>query len=134
VEESLTKAGFPQPTQVSKYADVMRLHTLYAEVETQPAWKDYMARVQHLRASITSELLLGTLDKFGNSRDSEKRAVLDSINRLLAFPPAIHRQYEDLTKRKEQQEEKAAKRSGIHSGDMLQTETYETPGLTARNQ
>jgi hypothetical protein len=87
-----------------------------------------------MRSSVTSELLAGTLDKFGNSRDSEKRAVLLYLDRLIAFPAHVHRQYTDLTKRKEQQEEKLKRKTGIHGEDMLTSNVAESPGLTARHR
>lgn len=127
----MTKAGFPLPIQVSKYADVARLHVLYTEIKKHAAWGDLMARVQRMRADIASELLTGTMDKFGNSRDSEKRAVLVSLDRILAFAPAVHRQYEQLTKKKEEQEEKLKRKSGIHGEDVLQGTSSESPGITA---
>ncbi len=65
------------------------------------------------------ELLDGTLDKFGNTRDNEKRAVLVALDRLLAFVPAVHRQFETLDAKKKEQEDKLKERTGIHGDDVL---------------
>ena len=84
-----------------------------------------------MRSDITSELLHGTLDKFGNSRDGEKRAVLVTLERILSLAPAIHRQYNDLHERKVKQEKRLQQKTGIHDQDMLGNRVTELPGLTA---
>jgi hypothetical protein len=133
LEELLTEAGLPSPTQVSNYEDVARLHGLYGALGSQPAWTDYVARMRRVRADLTSDLLHGKLDKFGNSRDNEKRAALHVIDRLLAFPIVLNKQFDELHEKKLKQEERAKVKTGIHGNDVLST-TGESrhPGLVAR--
>jgi hypothetical protein len=73
------------------------------------------------------------LDKFGNSRDNEKRAALHVIDRLLAFPIVLNKQFDELHEKKLKQEERAKVKTGIHGNDVLST-TGESrhPGLVAR--
>ena len=91
-----------------------------------------MARVSKMRTDTASELVAGTLDKFGNSRDAEKRAVLVTLDRILIFSKVVHRQYEDLTKKKEAQERKLNEKGSIHGMDMVSSNIAESPGMTAR--
>lgn len=126
--ESLTRAIFPQLTQASKYNDVAHLHSIYTEVARQAAWLDFRARVFKMRTDIVAQLLAGTRDKFGQVRDDEKRAVLHVLDRLLAFPDMVSRQYDDLTKRKDELERKH-RRTSIHSEDVLNMTYEESPGV-----
>lgn len=90
-----------------------------------------MARVSKMRTDTTSELVSGTLDKFGNSRDGEKRAVLVTLDRILIFSKVVHKQYNELTKKKEEQERKAKVKGGIHGPDVLRQSSPFAPGVTA---
>jgi hypothetical protein len=74
-----------------------------------------------MREDISNELLLGSVDKFGQPRDAEKRAVLMYVNRMLSFVPSINRQYDELSKRKEQQEDRAQRKEEIHGTDVIST-------------
>lgn len=78
-----------------------------------------MARVQRMRSDITSELLRGSVDKFGKVRDAEKRAVLITLDRLCAFIPTIKGQYEQLRAKMLDQERKMEQRTGIHGQDAV---------------
>jgi len=75
--------------------------------------------MQRVRKDLVAELLNGAVDKFGNSRDNEKRAALHVIERLLAFPAILNRQYEDLHDKKLKQEDRAQRTTGIHGEDVL---------------
>lgn len=132
MEESLAAVGCHPPTQVSKYSDVARLHAIYSEVEAHPAWKDLMARMHKMRTDIASELLAGTLDKFGNSRDAEKRAVLTSLDRIATFSRSVHTQFEELEKQRKKQEDRLEHKTGIHDRDVLSNRAAETPGTKAQ--
>lgn len=92
-----------------------------------------MARLCRVRTDLTSELLNGVLDKFGNSRDNEKRAALHVIDRVIAFPIALTKQFEDLHAKKLKMEKQAQQKTGIHGEDVL-TMTGESghPGVRAR--
>ena len=103
------------------------MHAIYLEMEKTAAWRDFMARVLRMRDDTTSELLCGTVDKFGNSRDSEKRAVLHCLNRLIIFTSAIHKQYDEFLKKKENIEKKAKRHDSIHGDDMLGVRFEESP-------
>jgi len=72
-----------------------------------------------MRSDITSELLRGSVDKFGKVRDAEKRAVLITLDRLCSFIPTIKSQYEQLKSKMEQQERKLEQRAGIHGQDTV---------------
>lgn len=109
--------------KVYNYADVTRLYAMYQDLTRIPAWNDYLARISKAREEIKRELYLGTLDKNGHSRDNEKRAILITLDRLLAFVPLIEAQYITLTKRKQAQEEKFSHRTGIHDQDVLTINT-----------
>ncbi len=85
-----------------------------------------------MRTDTTSELIAGSIDKFGNARDSEKRAVLVTLDRILIFTKVVHKQYDELTKKKEEQERKANVKTGIHGPDMIGNSMAESPSVTAR--
>ena len=109
--------------QVSSYDDSARLHGLYTSLEKHEGWRDLMARVQRMRSDITSELLCGSVDKFGKVRDAEKRAVLITLDRLLAIVPTAKAQYDLLRSKKMEQEQKFAQKDGIHGMDAVSS-TY----------
>lgn len=70
-----------------------------------------------MRTDITSELLRGSVDKFGKVRDAEKRAVLITLDRLFAFIPTVKAQYEQLKAKKDELAKKMEIRTGIHGRD-----------------
>lgn len=119
MEELLAAATLQSPMKVYNYEDVTRLYVLYRGLDDNPAWKDYTARIVKAREEIKKELYLGSLDKHGNSRDNEKRAILSVLDRLLSFVPLLTSQYDTLTKRKADQEKKLSRRTGIHGQDEL---------------
>lgn len=116
------------PTQVYKYTDVLKLHLAYVDAEKQAGYKDFFARLVKVRDELRSDLLQGTVDKFGNTRDNEKRAALMVLERMILFPNAVHRQYEELKRRKDEQDEKSKRKTGIHDGDILNTTSGSKPG------
>lgn len=126
LEEHLSRIGPPAGgLNPATFDEVARLHGMYMEVEHVIGWADFMSRLKLLRNNLASEILTGTLDKFGNSRDNEKRAALAVLDRIISLPGTIHRQYEDLNKRKEQMEQRSvnAEKDGYYGDDLFKTGT-----------
>jgi len=71
---------------------------MYHEAERTQGMQDYMSMQVKLRDGIVRELLDGTLDKYGNSRDCCKRAVLHYLNVQLGYTKSIHEQFEAAQK------------------------------------
>jgi len=118
LEEVLRKKGF-KPEQYRTFGQVQRLSVAYRDIENSVAWKDYMARLEAMKKNISTEILLGTLDKFGNNSDDEKRAVLTYLERMLSFVPALHAHRDELAKKKEQMDKKVG--GSIHGFDRIST-------------
>lgn len=136
MEDDLRAAGLRPPTPLRKFAEVQAMHLAYEGVKSHSAWIDLMSRVEQYRQLTITQLVNGTLDKFGNEHDDERRAVLLGLERILAFPRMIARDYETLRKRQEQLEKRATI-DGIHGDDpfnvgggyesSLTDRTYWTP-------
>lgn len=92
---------------------------MYSDLGHMDGWRDHTARLHKLRREIAGEILQGTLDKFGNSRDNEKRAVLFLLEKLISYPVALAAEFDSLTRKKAEMEEKARIKTGIHNKDRL---------------
>ena len=78
-----------KPAQ-GKFDELAYLHAQYLDVESMPAFKDYLYRITQLKDGMTSSLINGGgLDKWGNNHDDEIRAVLHTLNTILAYIPSI---------------------------------------------
>lgn len=78
-----------------------------------------MRKLVAIRTSIATELLHGTLDKFGKNRDDEKRAVLMVLDTLLGVIPDTHVRYKELRKQKENIEQRSQEKlDSIHGNDV----------------
>lgn len=115
----MSKVGLQWVGSVTKFDEVARLHAIYTDMEHGAGWQDMVARLKLLRTSLVSDLVIGTLDKFGNSRDDAKRAALFVIDKILAIVPSTHKQYEDLLKRKEDMERKVPGNEESLYGDEI---------------
>lgn len=116
MEGLLHKAGLQPPLAAANGKDLQRLYGLYTDIERHEAWKDFMSRLRTMHDTTVQSLVHGTLDKFGNSHDDERRAVLVALERILSYVPAIRKQHEDLVRKLSELEEKAKFR-GIHPKD-----------------
>lgn len=119
LEESLKAAGLFPVSPVLKFPEAARLDDMYRHVEALDGWRDYTARLKVMRDELVDELMRGTVDKFGKTRDDEKRAVLVYLDRMLIFPRLIHEQYDTLRKRQLEMEEKARNGGNIHMDDVF---------------
>lgn len=108
-----------QVADVHNFADVARVHVLYEDLERQDGWKDFMSRLKVMRDQILDELVRGTVDKFGHTRDDEKRAVLAYLDRLFLFPRIIHEQYSTLQAKQQEMAKKATERGDIHANEVF---------------
>lgn len=115
----MSKVGLQWVGNPSKFDEVARLHAIYIDLEHSAGWQDLVARLKMLRTSLVSDLVIGTLDKFGNSRDDAKRAALFVIDKVLAIVPSTHKQYEDLLKRKEEMERRVSTDQESLYGDEI---------------
>ena len=79
-----------------KFASIERRHILYAELERHEAWLDFVHRMSQVKEGLERDLLIGTLDANGHGHDDEKRAALNVVNVMLAYVPAIHRDFDDM--------------------------------------
>lgn len=123
MEDYLSKAGLQlDGLNPTTFAEIERLHAIYTELERVTGWQDIVGRLKVIRSSLVNDLVVGTLDKFGNTRDDSKRAALFVIDKVLALTPGIHRQYDDLLKRKAQMEQRAqgSSEEGLYGGDAFQ--------------
>lgn len=98
------------------------MHAAYIDLEHSEAWKDYMAKLARMRAGISNEILLGTLDRFGKDRSDEKRAVLAFLTSLLTIPANLHNLYHELNSKRIEQERKAAERGPLHGPEWANTD------------
>lgn len=103
---------------------------MYTDVENHPAWHDYLGRMQRIRGDFAQEILTGSLDKWGNSRDNEKRAVLLVLDRLLTFPSTVAQQFVEIDKHRAEQEKKLAL-SLDTDWNLAHTHHREPEGITA---
>lgn len=100
------------------YEQLESLAAGYNDVAKHRAWIDFRHKLAELRQVIISELLRGTLDKFGETRDNEKRAVLLFLDRILAIPYTLQEEYEKLRKRKDEMEKRATNLGDMHDNDL----------------
>jgi len=87
--------------QAVKFEELAYLSTQYREIERHPAWQDHIHRLVEMRKMIEHEVMRGSLDKFGNDRTDEKRAVHHFLTTILEYVPALHRDFERLQQRLE---------------------------------
>ncbi len=78
----------------NKFEEQAYLTAQYNDIETMPAFKDFLYRIQQMREGILDNLIRGGgLDKWGNNHDDEIRAVLHTLNTLLAYVPTIREDF-----------------------------------------
>jgi len=118
LEEYLNKAGLlNRKSDPIKYEHIEKLHHDYAALERYDAWQDFQRKLTLLRASIVTALLTGT--DTGQGHDDEKRAVLTFLDTILSIAPNAHRQFTELSAKKEEQERKSTERlDSLHGDDV----------------
>ncbi len=92
LEAHLRKAGYGAllPNQATKFEDLAYMRQQYADIQTKPAFKDFLHRITQARDGFMENIVRGGgLDKWGNNHDDEIRAVLHCLNTILGYIPAI---------------------------------------------
>ena len=116
----MQQAGWSILHSSGDFASLARSYALYEEVRHLPAWHDYLARMRSLHDTYVNELLTGTLDKYGISRDDEKRAVLHVLRTMLTYPDVVRDTFEKRRVEVERAEalHAARQRGPLHGVDM----------------
>jgi uncharacterized protein (DUF3084 family) len=91
---------------------------MYDQLQSLEGWRDFTARLAAMREDTRQQLYLGTLDKWGQSHDDEKRAVLAFLDAILGFVPSLKEQWQDLKAKADEIEQRAQARGDIHGGEL----------------
>jgi len=76
--------------------------------------------IVQLRQGLADELVRGTLDKWGQPHDDEKRTTIFVLDHIILHAPSIHRDYEALLKAREAQLARAGRSQDLHSDDRIE--------------
>lgn len=96
LESHLRKAGYGPLLKgnASKFEDKAYLHVQYAELQSKPAFKDFLHRLTQTRDGFIENLVRGSgLDNWGNKHDDEIRAVIHCLNVILNYIPSIEEDF-----------------------------------------
>jgi hypothetical protein len=66
--------------------DVIALAQRYEELNSSPAWGDFMGRVLSLQQSLAEDIVIGTYDKWGRDMTPAQRMAMRVLEEIIAIP------------------------------------------------
>lgn len=100
----MRQAGWSRLPSKRDYGTLAYRAAMYEEATRTDGMQDYMATQRTMREGIIRELCDGTLDKYGNTNDCCKRAVLHYLNVALGHVAQVHDDFDKARAMKDQQD------------------------------